>query len=472
MILQPSTNTRRQNLVNHHPPVVDIKYKANNQFRGRPRDSYSIGTNLYNIDALDSYIYGPVEWLGIFAHAPNNVYQFAYTYEVGDKSHKFTPAYFKGDGFSIENMCSYLKYGQDNQKTVYQGFSKERSVIINGPILRNDDIYTFLKIVYFGRKNNFAPMNLFEFIRLTTKTSNTDDFYRRLFHICNLAKTTLATKEENALPEMPLFSLKHSSSNDSFFDALLKAASQDEARAHILTLCKESTLDFDCLGIEASYARRIGRGKNNNVTYTGHMTRFYDPDTKIRLSTVPDLLSGTHFTFNEAENLFEKKLELSTIRLLSAFVAHLPGHSEKTGDLEKTFNLESLLCLSGKRSDLLSKRSDLVKNLLALTSAFFGKIIIHADTLKIFFGICAQGVKISKISQKIDDGLAEIKKLIKDRVKGSFQKIRQSIFNVVNIDPLDKPARSLPREDVSSSREKELSDLLILFKDKYQPLVC
>ncbi|MBP9706513.1 MAG: hypothetical protein KBD78_02655 [Oligoflexales bacterium] len=466
MILLPSKNSRRHQSVNARPPVVDIKFKPASAHRGRPTMGYSIGTAIYDIENLQEYIYGPVEWMALFAHAPNNVHNFAYSYKVGDENRKFTPAYFKGEKFSLVDMAAYLKYSDDYQETTYQGLNKDRTVVVKGPIWRRDDVYTFLKVLYFGRKGNFLSLNLHDFIRATTKTSNTDDYCRRLFHICNGAKTTIATREDDALPELPLYELRHSSGR-SFIDMLEEASSLANSRERILELCKESILDFGGLGIESSYARRLSRGeKKNQLKYNGHMTRYYNPDISISLGEVPEILKDCGFTATE-QGSHRTTLSLSTIRLLTALAAHVPSSSEKPDNCEKSFDLESLACLMGKRSDLFSKRSDLVNKTLAIVSAFFGKIVLSANVFKILFNVVSNGLKFSSIAQKIDDGIAEIKKIaLVERFKGGFQRLKKALTDI----KLDNAQSVLPNNQVPNNKQEELSRLLNLYKDKYQPM--
>ena len=466
MILLTSKNSRRHQSVNARPPVVDIKFKPSSAKRGRPSLGYSIGTALYDIEHLQEYIYGPVEWMALFAHAPNNVHNFAYSYKVGDEDRKFTPAYFKGEKFSLVDMAAYLKYSDDYQETTYQGLNKDRTVVVKGPIWRRDDVYTFLKSVYFGRKGNFLALNLHDFIRATTKTSNTDDYWRRLFHICNGAKTTIATREDDALPELPLYELRHSSGR-SFIDMLIEVAPLADSRERILDLCKESILNFGGLGIESTYARRLSRGdKKNQLKFNGHMTRYYNPDISISLGEVPEILKDCGFSSTEQGN-HRATLSLSTIRLLTALSAHVPSSSEKTDNHEKSFDLESLACLIGKRSDLYSKRSELVKSTLTIASAFFGKIIMSANTFKILFNVVSNGLKFSSIAQKIDDGIAAIKKIaVVERFKGGFERLKNALTDI----HLDKIQNIRPAAHASSNKQEELSSLLNLYKDKYQPM--
>ena len=121
----------------------------------------------------------------------------------------------------------------------------------------------------------------------------------------------------------------------------------------------------------------------------------------------------------------------------------------------------------GKRSDLFSKRSDLVNKTLAIVSAFFGKIVLSANVFKILFNVVSNGLKFSSIAQKIDAGIAEIKKIaLVERFKGGFQRLKKAVTDI----KLDNVKCVHPNPNVSNNKQEELSRLLNLYKDKYQPM--
>lgn len=121
----------------------------------------------------------------------------------------------------------------------------------------------------------------------------------------------------------------------------------------------------------------------------------------------------------------------------------------------------------GKRSDLFSKRSDLVNKTLAIVSVFFGKIVLSANVFKILFNVVSNGLKFSSIAQKIDDGIAEIKKIaLVERFKGGFQRLKKAVTDI----KLDNVKCVHPNPNVSNNKQEELSRLLNLYKDKYQPM--
>ena len=106
-----------------------------------------------------------------------------------------------------------------------------------------------------------------------------------------------------------------------------------------------------------------------------------------------------------------------------------------------------------------------------------------ASTLKVYFGICAKGLKFEKVSQTVGDGLAEIKKVdLIEKFKGGMGKLKNKIMNAVTLTTVDDIIT--PKEDVKSfellSKLKNKNDfsketleaLMNSFKDKYQPVNC
>ena len=86
---------------------------------------------------------------------------------------------------------------------------------------------------------------------------------------------------------------------------------------------------------------------------------------------------------------------------------------------------------------------------------------------KAALNVVSNGLKFSSIAQKIDAGIAEIKKIaLVERFKGGFQRLKKAVTDI----KLDNVKCVHPNPNVSNNKQEELSRLLNLYKDKYQPM--
>lgn len=435
------------------PAIVDIRaIKDEDTGLGRARDGYEIGGEvLFDLDLIKDYVFGPAKWLGLFAHAPNNSKEtLLFSESPGGEVRSFMPTYFKGRTFDFKGMLSCLRYYDKSHSTTHQGLNKRSRTIVTGPAWADDEVRAFNRIAFDGRGSDYSYLDLHGLLSNLSRHSNRDEYRRAFFSVMMLSKTKLRSEGEDHLEEAHLFGVRHKSGK-----ALVELLAEVESHEELVRLVKESVIDFRDGAMAISYARTLGLGENGKIKYVEQVARFFAPDIQVRLSQVPEFLKDAGF--KQDGDGFVGKLHLSHLRMLSSMSIYAPslGHESQR---EKTFTLEAIACLAGKRTELLNDKGAFVKEVLSLVSAFLGKIQLSASNLKITFGIFSKGLKFVKA---LGQGGIQALKKIRLKVKGGLSRRKGS--RIVNLDgdelaatppPPPAPTSAKPSPQVESFKER------------------
>ena len=438
----------RQQQTNHRPPIIDIRAKKEGSYLGRPRDQYEIGALTYDIDRIASYVYVPEEWHALFAHAPCNP-RLSYSFQEDGEAKDFAATYFKGTDFSLPSMLACMALHTSAHTTTYQSLNTKAKTSVSGPLWTDQTVRTFMKLAYLGRKVDFSVLGVHDLLKSLSPSANSDEYLRALFQLALIAKTQLKIEGPHSLPQTPLFSVLHQSGESLF--AKLYQARAELAPSSIKQLCKESVLQFGNAALGLSFADCLAiNASTQKITYQRHMVRLYDPDTQISLNALPEFLKDVALQSNEDESGYAGKVDLSVLRLLSLFTGYAPSAQVGGGGshLQKTFQLEAIAALAGKRAELINDKALFVRRTLALVSAFIGRITMQLDNLVVRYGIVSKGMSFERMKEAMHGLVAEIKKITEKAANsklGAFFRKRQTFA-------LDEQPSSPPRSASTSHK--------------------
>lgn len=375
----------------HRPPIVDIRSKKAEQRRqGRRRDEYLVdGPTSFDIELLP-YVHGPASWLGLFSHAPHNAdLSYSYTNQNGVEE-SFRPVYFKGPRFSLRGMLSCMKASPQSFHTTFHGLGSDSALSIEGPALNEQAIKILQSLIYHGRLADFRAISLCDLLSQLCIHSNSDEFLRALFNISILAKVQTGRTNETMLP---LFKLTHQTGLD-FLDTFDVSFSLEQLKQ----LSKETIIDFSNSYLASSFLECLAPKQENGrqLTYVKHMTRYFNPASEVMKPIDQGFYPALSIRKSCQKDTFH--FDSSALRLLSFFCAFVPP--SKTVDetsLTKTFALEDMAAVVGKRHELKNDKKRLVERAMVLASLFFGKIQILSCTLKITYALVSQGLKMLRV---------------------------------------------------------------------------